>query len=35
MHLMDQGEQLEEILAEFQENESRLVTSIYQELTQE
>ena len=35
MQLMEKGEQLEEILAEFQENESRLVTSIYQELAGE
>ena len=35
MKLMEHGENLEEILAEFQEDESRLVTSIYQELTNE
>lgn len=35
MQLMEQGDQLEEILAEFQEEESRLVTSIYQELAGE
>ncbi|MGW8315306.1 MAG: MBL fold metallo-hydrolase [Bacteroidales bacterium] len=35
LNLMEQGENLEEILAEFQEDESRLVTSIYQELSEE
>lgn len=35
LKLMEQGEDLKEILAEFQEDESRLVTSIYQELSEE
>ncbi len=35
LKLKEQGENLEQILAEFQEDESRLITSIYQELESE
>jgi len=35
LRLKQQGGNLEEVLAEFQEDESRLITSIYQELSEE
>jgi cyclase len=35
MKLKDQGENLEQILSQFQDDESRLITSIYQELAEE